>query len=539
MTATNRFRILALCCAALLPPLARTAYGHAFGKIGVDHYIVLTPTTEGIEIDLDTHFAELPTAAIRARHDKNRDGTLDRQETLAYIRQAKKLYLNRFDILVVHDGRHHTVRPEFPNNDIEGRTISYIAKGVDNEDTLRIRWLMHAPWPEAVLSAPVRPIGVQIRSLIKIDYLSSKIVTGPVVPPVRLLASDVPTKNDIPRPPDITPIIDDLEEIPTVTRARFLCALGPYEGPAPDLSVFLDGIPEGSAADSGDDDASIRAVQRMPGRGSGESRVEIWQEKMRQTLHGLFKPPMSRMSWTLALLLCFAWGAVHALIPGHGKTVVAATLVGARARYSHAMVMALLVTLTHTAIVLILAYAAYRMQDRFEYPPWLQPLGAIIILLVGVNQIRVGLIRLLTGEEQDTDPNAPPEAETHTHWGFRRHSHAPKRKKSASSHELSSMRDVVAIGATGGLVPCPAAIVTVLIILSVGTPFLSLICMISFSLGLAIALMAIGFLAISGSRLVEWILTSRGRRHRLSLAVVMPILGGLVLLLAGWLLLQL
>ena len=537
MTPTIRAWIQAGCLACSTLLLPATVLGHAFGKIGVDHYIVVTPTPEGVEIDLDTHFAELPTAAIRARHDTNRDGVLDRSETLNYIRQAKNVYLNRFETQVYFEGRRLVLPPEFPDDDIEANTQSYIAKGVDGEDTLRIRWLMRTPWPDPIKNGPIHPIGVEVRSLIRIDYLSSKIVTGPVMEPLSMLASDVPTKKEVPRPPDITPIIEDVDQVPAVTRARFICVLGPYSGPVPDLDAFIEGKIEQTGTEADPRDASVLAVQRMPRAGSGESRIEIWQEQMRQTLHDLFKPPISRVSWTLAILLCFAWGAIHAFIPGHGKTVVTATLIGARARYSHAIVMGVLVTLTHTAIVLILAGAAYRLQDRFEYPPWLQPLGAIIILLVGVNQIRIGLIRLVADDAPKPDPNEP-EAETHTHWGFRRHSHAPKRRP-ASASAPSSMRDVMAIGATGGLVPCPAAIVTVLIILSVGTPFLTLICMISFSLGLAVALMAIGFLAISGSRLVEWMFAAQGRKHRVRLDVIMPVLGGIVLLLSGWILLQL
>src|SRR5262249_20295348 len=57
----------------------------------------------------------------------------------------------------------------------------------------------------------------------------------------------------------------------------------------------------------------------------------------------------------LALLGAAVFGALHALTPGHGKTMVAAYLVGQRGTVWHACLLGLVTTLTHTAVVLILA----------------------------------------------------------------------------------------------------------------------------------------------------------------------------------------
>jgi ABC-type nickel/cobalt efflux system permease component RcnA len=54
----------------------------------------------------------------------------------------------------------------------------------------------------------------------------------------------------------------------------------------------------------------------------------------------------------MALAVATGLGAFHALEPGHGKTVVAAYLVGARGTAQHALWLGLIVTATHTAVLM-------------------------------------------------------------------------------------------------------------------------------------------------------------------------------------------
>ncbi|MCJ7751744.1 MAG: nickel transporter, partial [Armatimonadetes bacterium] len=77
------------------------------------------------------------------------------------------------------------------------------------------------------------------------------------------------------------------------------------------------------------------------------------------------------MQYVLMLLSAFGLGAAHALEPGHGKTVVAAYLIGSRGRSVDAIILGAVVTFTHTASVFLLAIvsilaAAYLVPDQAQ-----------------------------------------------------------------------------------------------------------------------------------------------------------------------------
>jgi hypothetical protein len=130
----------------------------------VDHYIVAFPTPAGVEIDFEAKFGALPTAAILARHDRNRNGILDPDEILDYIERVQSVYQERIDVQFVHNGRRTVVAPRFPYAAMARNTQSHVGKCIDNMDSLRIRWRLIAPWPADLASGPPQPVGVnQIR----------------------------------------------------------------------------------------------------------------------------------------------------------------------------------------------------------------------------------------------------------------------------------------------------------------------------------------------------------------------------------------
>jgi len=97
------------------------------------------------------------------------------------------------------------------------------------------------------------------------------------------------------------------------------------------------------------------------------------------------------------------------------------------------------------------------------------------------------------------------------------------------------MRDLIVVGATGGMVPCPAAIIMMLLAWQMKVPTLGLVCLISFSIGLAATLTLVGFLAVSGTKLImKWLSQKdKDQPHPMHLAAVMPIIGGIVLIACG------
>jgi nickel/cobalt exporter len=204
-----------------------------------------------------------------------------------------------------------------------------------------------------------------------------------------------------------------------------------------------------------------------------------------------------------ALVVAAGLGAFHALEPGHGKTVVAAYLVGARGTARHAAALGLIVTASHTAGVYLLG-AVTLYATRYVVPERLYPwLGAIS----GLTITGLGVYLLVTrwrgpgharhhhhGDDHshDHDHAAAPSGHDHTHG----HSHGAHHHHHDAAHDTVSTRQLLALGITGGIVPCPAALVVLLSAISLGRVGFGLLLIVAFSLGLAAVLMGIGLLVV-------------------------------------------
>jgi len=178
----------------------------------------------------------------------------------------------------------------------------------------------------------------------------------------------------------------------------------------------------------------------------------------------------------LSLLLAAFWGAAHALSPGHGKTMVAAYLVGSRGTPGHAVLLGLTVTVTHTVGVFALgivtiALSAFIVPEQLY--PWLNLVSALLVVGVGVSVLRVRLRR-------------------------RRHEHHHHHARGEQS-----LRDLLAVGVSGGLLPCPTALVVLLAAISLHRVGYGLVLIIAFSVGLAAAMTAVGLAAVSAKRFLR------------------------------------
>jgi len=190
----------------------------------------------------------------------------------------------------------------------------------------------------------------------------------------------------------------------------------------------------------------------------------------------------------LGLLAAFAFGAVHALSPGHGKTLVAAYLVGARGTPKHAVRLGLMVTFTHTVSVFALGLVTLYL-SRFVLPEKITPvLGAVsglTIVWVGATLLYKRLAR-----HRPTTATSPL---LHDHGDGRVHSHIP---------EEISMGGLIALGASGGLVPCPSALVLLLTSVSLNKVAFGLTLLTAFSTGLAVVLSAVGLTVLYAKHLL-------------------------------------
>lgn len=214
--------------------------------------------------------------------------------------------------------------------------------------------------------------------------------------------------------------------------------------------------------------------------------------------------------WILlsAGLIAAGLGALHALEPGHGKTIVAAYLIGSRGTARHAVLLGVVVTAAHTAGVYVLGaitlYASrYIVPDRLY--PWLGAISGLTVTGLGV----FIFLRHLTGETAD---HSHGDGDNHSHWivsllkttdAGTGASSLPAREEEEKTSRRLSLRELCMLGITGGIVPCPAALVVLLSSFSLHRIGFGLFLITGFSCGLALVLVGIGISMVYAKRLVS------------------------------------
>jgi nickel/cobalt exporter len=226
----------------------------------------------------------------------------------------------------------------------------------------------------------------------------------------------------------------------------------------------------------------------------------------------------------VAAAIAAGLGAMHALEPGHGKTIVAAYLVGSKGTAYHAFLLGLFVTVSHTASVYALAaitlYASKYIVPEQLYP-WLGAISGLLIAAVGSYLFLQRYAGNEVGHSHGPGGNH--------HHGLR-HSHAdghvhfhdgPEQSPEHSHHDLDvashddnhghqhdetrsdvPYRQLLALGVTGGIVPCPAALVVLLSAVALNRVGFGLFLIVAFSVGLAAVLIAVGMLMVHARKLM-------------------------------------
>jgi nickel/cobalt transporter (NicO) family protein len=222
-----------------------------------------------------------------------------------------------------------------------------------------------------------------------------------------------------------------------------------------------------------------------------------------------------QLGWTaiaIGLAVAFGLGAIHALSPGHGKTIVAAYLVGTRGTPAHAVFLGAMVTFTHTISVFLLGFITLFL-SRFVLPEKIYPVLGVIsgVSIVWIGAIllrkRLGVVRRHAHTHEHHHHDHGQHHHHHDHKHEHNH-HAPLAHDHGDGHVHSHLPDevslgsLVALGASGGLVPCPSAMVVLLSAIALGRVGLGLILLVAFSLGLAGVLMAIGLVVLYAKHLL-------------------------------------
>jgi nickel/cobalt exporter len=198
----------------------------------------------------------------------------------------------------------------------------------------------------------------------------------------------------------------------------------------------------------------------------------------------------------------FFWGMAHALSPGHGKTIVAAYLVGQRGTPWHAAALGLIVTATHTIGVFALGLVTLAL-SQFIVPeqlyPWLNLVSGVLVVGIGAAVFRSRF----------------------------RHRRAHDHDHHHHHHDAPSRASLLTVGISGGLLPCPSALVVLLAAISLHRVAFGMVLIVAFSAGLALSITGIGLVAVFAKQVFKRA-SFEGRLIRL-----LPAASALVILAAG------
>lgn len=247
----------------------------------------------------------------------------------------------------------------------------------------------------------------------------------------------------------------------------------------------------------------------------------------------------------------FWLGALHAATPGHGKTVAAAYLVGARGRVVDAVVLGIFVTLAHTGG--IVAFGILATLGSSALLP--QQAEGYLALATGLLIVGLGLWMLWTqrgllpfgphaeGGLHHHDHEHPHDDRPHAHADGRGHAHEhdhdlghrhshPTR---LAAGQRPSLKLLLGLGVAGGVAPDPAALAVLLSAVASGKLVLGLLTVVVFSLGFASVLVVVGLIAAKAGQLVLDRLGGGRWLDWLQLATGVLIVGiGVVLAVGAW-----
>ncbi|EJI8852765.1 nickel/cobalt efflux protein RcnA [Escherichia coli] len=202
-------------------------------------------------------------------------------------------------------------------------------------------------------------------------------------------------------------------------------------------------------------------------------------------------------------------GALHGLEPVHSKTMMAAFIIAIKGTIKQAVMLGLAATISHTAVVWLIAFGGMVISKRFtaqSAEPWLQLISAVIIISTAFWMFW----RTWRGErnwlenmhEHDHEHHHHDHEDHHDHGHHHHHEHGEYQDAHARAHANDIKRrfdgrevtnwQILLFGLTGGLIPCPAAITVLLICIQLKALTLGATLVVSFSLGLALTLVTVG-----------------------------------------------
>jgi ABC-type nickel/cobalt efflux system permease component RcnA len=440
--------------------LAVSASAHPLGNFSVNQYSRLEVESSQIKIRQLLDMAEIPTFQLQGEIDTDKNGMLSETELDLYADKITPEFLSKLSLTL--NNQPLEIRDDSKNVSIK--------EGAGNLPTLRIEWNLVGDLKNV---KPVNEVRFENKNFAERLGWNEIVLTR--VGSINIFDANAFGSG----------LSDELRVYPQENLEA------PLAERTASFSFTTAAVPENSKPLENRDGRATAAVER---------------DKLAALLA---VPSVTPAIALFGLLLAFGLGAMHAMSPGHGKTVVGAYLVGSRGTLKHAAFLGLTVTVTHTlgvfALGLITLFASnYILPEKLM--PFLSFISGLLVLYIGLTMFKARLFAAL-GWETAVHHDHHHDHEHHSHDAFTHmhdghpHSHLPPGE--------ISWKSLLALGISGGLLPCPSALVLMLSAISLGRVGYGLVLATAFSFGLAATLTAVGLIflyvgkAFGGSRLAE------------------------------------
>ena len=500
----------------LLPTLVAA---HPLGNFTINHYAGLRVEPDRVLLDVVIDEAEIPAFQARRDLDTDGDGSVSDAETEAGRLAECSTLARSIDLTAA------------------GKPLSLVTleaglafpPGVGGLSTMRRVCAFEAPLVTSIAGAPI-DIGYADHSFPERIGWREIVARGSGVS----LADVQGTSRDATVSQRLTSYPTDLIATPlSDTQLTVRAMLGgptlpPFDVPdaqpvpgAPSLaSAAAPTAPAPSQVSNPAPIASALPAGAVPGGVGGVELPSIF----RQT-------DLTPVVLLLSIVTAAALGAGHALTPGHGKTLMAAYLVGTRGTALHALGLGLSVSVSHTVGILVLAGVVVGFSDVVApdvVVRWAPIVAACSIAVIGgwmlLTEIRRRRARAAeTTHDHDQDhahdrdhghghphdydhghghphkhahPHTAPDPLEHTHGGVT-HSHAP------AAGSTITWRSLFLLGLAGGLIPSTSALLILLGSIAAGRPAFGFVLVVAFGLGMAAVMGGIGFALVAARDRVE------------------------------------
>ncbi len=244
----------------------------------------------------------------------------------------------------------------------------------------------------------------------------------------------------------------------------------------------------GIAVETAEQDADSVTLHIAHGYSNSQVLGSVASTRVNQFLDAYVKPKTIPLTILLiSFAVAFALGALHAMTPGHGKALVAGYLVGEKGTILNAIQLGLIITITHTASVFILGLLALLLTQYIVA-------GTVIYYLNKISGgliVGLGIILLYKRGKNLMQPK------TNDH-DIHHHPH-----EHPLSHTHLSLKSLLPLGISGGIVPCADALAILVVALSLQKIALGLLLLVFFSFGLASALSLAGMIVVLAKRHAE------------------------------------